>query len=248
MSLAGLTIVRFDPSRLGLWTRPKALVGQVVPSSASEALVATDAEWVLDGTMFNLCDAPPGATEAQRYAASQCARPRFGLYDAARGIDIPSGAPAEGLTIGSYGDGSSFVVDGYTKPDGARVAVQLFPALVRGGNIVASGSVDTTAEWRAALASMNDGTLALAVAPASMLGFASALKAAGVRDAGYTDGGGSARLASASAVHGASENRRVAFWITVNSEGSLLPIAALGAAGAVGAGIFRWLTGRWPWE
>lgn len=241
----GITLLAFDASWLHAWSRPIGH-GRVMPSHASEAL-ATGAAAVVDGPMFAMCDSPAGSTEAQKYAASQCAQSNFGVFDAS-GIDLPSFRPDEGITIGSYGD-AAFAVDGFVKPDGAVVAVQLYPPLVRNGaNIASDVGSNATAEWRAGVALLGNGQVAFAAGAMSMTAFANALIESGATDAGYTDGGGSTRLAHGGSFVGAAENRRVATWIVARPPTNTpAALVGLGLVGGLGVGLYRWLTGSWPW-
>lgn len=246
----GLWLAAFPPAWLGAWARPIGN-GRTTPSTAGEALAATGADAVLDGAMFERCDAHALAgTDAQRYAASQCASLRFGLRDAASGLSIPPRDPHAGMTI-AVANGVASAHDGAAMPDGATFAAQLYPPLVRGGHVVASDAPagNATEEWRAALAIMDDGRCAFAVGAMDMVAFARALRDAGATQAGYTDGGGSARLAMPAAYKGASENRRVAAWLTARApDESAGLLFSAGVVAAVGAAAFRLATGGWPWQ
>lgn len=247
----GLTIAAFPASWLRAWAR--SIGGNhTLPSSADEALVSGDAVACLDSVMFTICDDPAGTTESARYAVSQCASPNYGLHDPETGLSIDAGSPDEGVTIAVV-NGVASAYGGATMPDGATFAAQLYPPLVRNGVVVASNTGDNaTAEWRAALCILNDGRCAFAVAAKDMVSFATALLAAGATECGYSDGGGSARLAVAGGpVYGASENRRVAAWFlarppTAPGDGS----AALAVVGmtALATGAYRYFTGTWPWS
>jgi hypothetical protein len=88
------------------------------------------------------------------------------------------------------------------------------------GSVVTSPDIDYDVVWRAGLAAMADGSMALAVMQSSMDDFARALQGAGAVQAGYTDGGGSAALVTPDGVAGSSEGRRVATWLTVGGAGA----------------------------
>ena len=80
-------------------------------------------------------------------------------------------------------------------------AVQGYPEVVRDGRLEASDRADANVTGRAALCALTDGRVAFAIARCGMADFGRALLAlrldgnATVRDAIYTDGGGSTTLA-----------------------------------------------------
>lgn len=252
------TIVAFPPSWLGAWAQPIGR-GHVLPARASEALAAPGVVAALDGAMFSRCDSggspaeAAGLSEAQRYALSRCAAPRFGLYDARAGLNIAPTSPGEGLTISVDAAGVAHANDGATIPDGAVFAAQLYPPLVSSGHNVASNvGSNATAEWRAGLAILDDGRCAFAVGALDMVGFAEALRLAGAVSCGYSDGGGSARLALADgAVYGAAEDRPVAAWFVARPPSGTdlaTAVVTLGLGGVAATGLWRLLTGSWPWD
>lgn len=227
-----LTAWVFPASSLSAWGK-RAPDGTLVPSRASEALAANPrARAVLDGSMFSLCS-------SGGYARADCADLDYLL----RGEGVSDGGenPTDGLTISVTPAGTARVLPGAAVVDGARVAVQLYPTLVRDGAVIVSNR-DNNADrvWRAALGVMADGRLVFAIMVADMQTFARALIAFGVRDAGYTDGGGSASLAvRGDQRYGASEDRRVASWLLAYDPappaGLPSPFATVAVAAALGA-------------
>ena len=227
----GLTLVAFPPSAFGLYLAPHATQsGHTVPGRAAEALAA-DPRLVaaLDGPMFGLCG-------GGGYPTATCADLDYLHYDPDAGINDPGEDPTKGVTIGADRLlGRALVATGGRVPPGARVAVQLYPALVRQGQIVTSATVNPDHVWRAGLAILADGRLAFATLIGSMDEFARALVAAGAREAGYTDGGGSTRLEIAGeGFVGDRENRRVASFLVVRRPAELTATRiALGSLGVV---------------
>jgi hypothetical protein len=243
----------FPAAWLGAYARPNG-PGALVPARAGDALAATSAAAVLDGAMFDNCDdaSKRRPTEAARYAASRCARPLYGLRDAAAGLDLASAYPARGATLGVDAAGVGFARPGWSAPAGARVAVQGYPALVLDGRNVADNAAghNGDVDWRAGLALLGDGRMLFAVGRIDMEGLGAALVRAGARAAHYTDGGGSARLATAD--HdwtGSAEDRPVATWLLARAPAPSAagPLLALAGASAAGVGLYRWITGGWPW-
>lgn len=207
----GLTAWVFPAKSLSAWAK-RGPDGQLSPSRASEALAANPrAEAVLDGAMFSLC-APGG------YASSTCADLDYllrgeGLFDDGEHL-------ADGGTVSVTPQGTAVVRPGADAVPGARLSVQLYPTLVRDGQVIVSNN-GTNADrvWRAALCVLDDGRLAFAIMQADMQTFARTLIAAlRARHAYYTDGGGSTSLAvRGDARYGHPEDRRVAFWLVANA-------------------------------
>lgn len=159
------------------------------------------------------------------------------LYDRVNGTSVPSRHPDDGMTISVVGN-LPFATDGASVVPGARVAVQGYPTLVVNGRNVASPSVDTSAEWRAGMAIMRDGTLAFAVGQMSMWQFAEEFARAGADEAMYTDGGSSASLWTQAGRYGHPAPRDVPSWLVVR--GSFVPPALLVAAALAGGGYYAW--------
>lgn len=183
--------------------------GQVTPLTAAEARARRPgAAAVIDGPMFEKC-----AGEPDSYARYQCAQLDYRLLDRAAGIDVPGRYPTRGMTL-SIVDGRPVVLDGSNTPPGAGFAVQLYPPLVRGSRNVATAALNRSQVYRAGIGVLPDGSIVLAEGSMSMYQFAETLRALGVVDAGYTDGGGSARIELQDGERaGSSENRRVASFI-----------------------------------
>lgn len=234
--VGSLSLLRFDPSRLDVFS-PSLGGNRSKPTTAQEAL-ASGAVAVLDGPMFSRCDsAGLSGTDAERYAQSQCSRVEYALLGSE--VSVASLYPSNGATF-SVVEGRAVVLPDAQVAEGARVAVQGYPWIVREGRNVASQERDTDRTWRAALVLLDSGELAFAIMQASMYAFAAALVAAGAREAVYTDGGGSGRLETADGQRvGSNENRRMGAWLVVRAaEGAvggsggllLLGAALLGAA------------------
>lgn len=146
------------------------------------------------------------------------------------------------MTI-SVVNGEAFVTSGSTIARGADVAVQLYPSLVRNGQNIASRSTDAERTWRAALVMLDKKTLAFAIGQrVSMYEFAEALIAAGARDAGYTDGGGSTSLWSkANATRfGSAENRAVPSWLVAHEVATFPIVPIVAGVGALLAALTAW--------
>lgn len=184
-----------------------------------EAWRSAALEALLDGPMFDLCPGTPSArTQAERYRLASCARLVYGVLDTAARLSIPSQLPTAGLTFARVGE-QLHVARGWNVHPGANLALQCYPALVLEGRVVAS-NVGSNAERneRAAVARMTDGAMAFVVGRTDMIDFATRLVQLGVRDAGYTDGGGSAYVGlHASQLAGSSEHRRVPVWLGVGA-------------------------------
>jgi hypothetical protein len=196
--------------------------------------------------MFSECS-------AGGYAAYTCGDARFLLFDAAAGVRVASGEPSVGVTVAVDPAGRvSWTRGGAGVPPGARAAVQLYPSLLEDGEVTASGAGEgAEVTWRAALGQLNDGRLAFAVMRAAMPAFALALRRAGFRWAGYTDGGGSARVATRAGAWGSSEDRRVPAWLVARAPAPAPPkpsaletLAPALALGVLAYGAARYLYRR----
>jgi hypothetical protein len=234
----GLTIAAFDPSWLRLYAPPYG-PGQTVPTGPSDVLAATGAQAALNGPMF---DGVPSDSNATYDVID------FLHYDPAGGISLPGRNPNEGVTI--WTDGTvAYASPGGQVPSNAVVAIQTYPTLVQGGASMVDTSVPSngTAEWRAAIAILADGRVALAVGAMTMGQLAAALIAAGATDAGYTDGSYSTALATPGGTTGPTPHRAVASWIiAVPPDGSsttptMTTMAIPLVLTAVAVGIF-WAT------
>ncbi len=209
----GVYLLPFDARHFGCWEDARA-PHALRPHTAEETLAANpDAVAVLNGPMFEVTD--PVHTDYQRYLTGKL---DYHLYDS-RGVSDDGGTAtdARGVTLSVTPSGVIAQSGDAVTPD-ATAAVQLYPPLVRGGVAVASAQKNTDVTWRAALALLADGRLAFAVGHMPMAQFAAALVALGAAEAGYTDGGGSARLAVRGKFYGSSENRRVVSWLLVRAQ------------------------------
>lgn len=177
-----------------------------VPHDVSEALRNSGAEAVLDGPMFEKSD------PSKPYSQQTSGTVEYRHYDLSGGINIPTSYPSRGITISVMPDGSTQAGNGSAVPPGARVSVQLYPALVINGAV--QHVTDNGAASRAALVVLRDGRMAFAAGPSMQLSdFAQALAESGALYAGYTDGGGSTSLASTGFYTGSSEHRKVLTWL-----------------------------------
>lgn len=215
---------------------------RVRPLRASDALTMSTRA-VVNGPMFSKC--VPGDS----YDAQQCERIAYVLR--IDGTRFPGRHPGDGCTLSIVGGVASF---DEPAPVDASIVVQLAPCLVRRGRAIAQASTPSnlSTTWRAGVALLPSGELAFAVSYSPLQQFADALE----RDldasaAGYTDGGGSARLAEHGAAIGSRENRPVASWLAFVDEGSVAVVSrarenssaagtVLLVAGGVGAGILAW--------
>lgn len=234
-----ISILRFAPSALVVHGVPTS--GGFAPSTASEAL-GQDASLaaVLDGPMFEKCG-------EGSYATYRCGEPRFLVKD--DDTYEASDEPGVGGTIWVEEGVAKFMRGAVLVPN-ATVAVQGYPTLVEDGRNVAGTSGNLADHvWRAALVIGRDGQLWFAVGHDTMHGFATSLINAGALHALYTDGGGSARLATRDGFVGSSEDRRVPLWLGVREgvAGGTLGKAALvvvGAAALAGVGYGAWTLAR----
>jgi len=201
--VGNLTFLMFEPSMLSLYV--DSLGGSTAkPHRYTEALATTGADAVMDGPMFH---------EPSSYSTYTSGQLHFRHFDLRTGVNVGSSYPSQGMTISVLPNGSVRVANGDSVDPEARVAIQLYPALVRDGHpvTVQPGTISA----RAALAVMADGRMAFVVSsPMLMTAFVRSLVTAGVMNAGYTDGGGSTSLAdSAGTYAGSSEHRRVLSWL-----------------------------------
>lgn len=202
-----------------------------VPHSASEALQNSGGEAVLDGPMFTKCD-PSGS-----YASQDCGHVVYQHFDLSSGVSFESKRSSVGMTISVMPDGSTVAASGSTAAQGARLSVQLYPKLVVQGQ-PASVADQGVFGYVAALAVMRDGRMAFVIGRnMSLPTFARQLADAGAVYAGYTDGGGSASLATLDGYVGSSEHRRVLTWLVAKpSTGSSMLAMLAVAALAIGVG------------
>lgn len=217
----------FEPNQLGLYAIP-AGNGEFSPITASRVLQdVPDAEAVLDGPMFSNCD-PDG----RGYSASTCGNPGYLSRDSRISLNEPSDHGARGGTLSVVANEAAFHPRAEA-PASAHVAIQGYPTLVVRGQPT-QGLVDLDTRWRCALAKMSDGRMAFVCGAMSMPLFAQKLAESGVSDAVYTDGGGSARLATRDGQWaGDSENRPVPLWIVAYRRDSARVQGGMPAAGWV---------------
>lgn len=252
-TVEGLHLLAFDPRDLGLYAAALNADGSVMPTTAADALAASGASVVIDGPKFEICSGQPaGSNQVERYRLSGCDKLSYLHHDPAHGLTF-AGASAtlhRGAVLAVMNDGSVQFVAASDRASVAtadvRVAVQGDPVLVVNG--VAQAMVHTDSNdsivWRVAVGVMRDGQLAFALGQATLGAFAQKLVAAGFVNAIYTDGGGSASMLLADGTRiGASENRRVASWLTVGAAGGS-DATPLIVAGLIAAGVLYWATKR----
>jgi hypothetical protein len=226
-----LVLAECPPRTLGLAARPNAARTGGPKITGADALRSTGAAVVLDGPMF--VD-----------SGSSFSRFRFRLLDRGAGLDVASVDPTAGYTL-SVVDGVASVAEGARVADGATFAVQCYPTLAKDGERASIADTDSNRSrvWRAAVALMPSGLVALVVGVASLRSFAAALAALGVRWAGYTDGGSSTDLRTRLGPRwGYPGAPRVPAWIVargplegVSGGGSgLAAVLALGGLAALG--------------
>lgn len=193
----GITAYLFPPSRLGIFAVPE---GSNLRRAHGFAALSTGAAAVLDGSMYS-------------DIGSGLARPRFLMHDPARGVSVATRSPRDGMTI-SVLNGVAYARSNAEAVEGASVAVQLYPELVRSGRNVASTTNDTSTVWRAGLGIYRDGRLGFAVGLMPMFRFASGMRDMGFVDAGYTDGGDSTLLLTRDEGSvGDPDHRAVSSWL-----------------------------------
>lgn len=179
-----LVLAECPPRTLGIAARPNAANTGGPKITGAEALTVARASVALDGPMFS--------DTGQSFS-----RFRFRLLDRGAGLDVPSRDPRAGYTLSVVGNVAS-VAEGSTVAEGATFAVQCYPTLAKDGERAALADTESNNSrvWRAAVALMPTGLVALVVGVATLRAFATALAALGVRWAGYTDGGSSTELRS----------------------------------------------------
>lgn len=193
----GLVLVAFAPSWLALElddTDRDPRTAERLETGAEVFARYPEAVAILDGPMFGLVG---GGTD---YQNARAARLSYRYFDQRRGIDTASSYPERGATLSVGGDGVASWSQGAREVRGAVFAVQGYPELVRAGANVASERNDRDATGRAGFGVLSDGRVFFAAGRSGMREFAAALLAvevggARVRDAVYTDGGGSTVLA-----------------------------------------------------
>lgn len=194
----GITAHFFNPQNLRILVQSSG--SGALRRINSDAARATGAEAILDGSMYS--DIGGGL-----------ARPRFLMIDSANGVNIQSRQSTDGMTISVIGN-VAYPRRGASALQGASVAVQLYPEILRGGQNVTNPARDADTDWRAALGIRHDGMLGFAVGIASMFTFARRLRDLGFVDAGYTDGGDSTFLSNRQGQWaGAHNHRAVASWL-----------------------------------
>lgn len=227
-----LVLAECPPRTLGIAARPNAARTGGPKITGAEALRAVPgASIALDGPMFS----DTGASFS---------RFRFRLLDRGAALDVASVDPTAGYTL-SVVDGVASVAEGARVAEGATFAVQCYPTLAKEG--ARANLADTESNrsrvWRAAVALMPSGLVALVVGVASLRAFAAALASLGVRWAGYTDGGSSTDLRTRLGPRwGYSGAPKVPAWIVargplegVSGGGSgLAAVLALGGLAALG--------------
>lgn len=213
LSVLGLSYVRFPAGQLGVYLdHVGGNPNLAAPHTAAEVLrLCPAAEAVLDGPMFDVAD------NTGSYSKYRVGHINYRLVDAEDGDNVDGGTKTDrkGCTL-SVVNGHVMWTDGDAPVLSARVAIQFYPSLVRAGQIVASASLNKGVVWRAGVGSIGDDVV-FAVSQCSMVEFARRMLGLGCLEAGYTDGGGSARLAVREPgvpSAGSSENRRVPSWLT----------------------------------
>jgi hypothetical protein len=213
----------FDPARFGFEIAPirgtnPPEVYPIAPTAVRDAV----AQFTGPMSDFAPHDAHNAADGDQGYRTSRAYRPLALHWDAGRGINIPSRRPKQGLTFGVAG-GAAVVQDGGQLPQGATIAIQGFPALVRHG--VAQPVDDTTASdreitGRSAIARFRDGRLGVIAGAGSLTGLRDATVRLGAIDAAHLDGGGSYYRRVGDRVAQSGNHRRLASWIVVRADDS----------------------------
>lgn len=223
----GVTFVKLPAgARLGVvLDRVGAAPDEGRPLRAADARrLAPNALAVVDGPMFSKCAGQPS-----NYATYTCGDAEYRMLDRNRGVDIASEHPSRGATLSVHPDGRAEMRGGSEVAPGAEFAVQLYPPLLRRGANVASPGLNRDTTWRVAVGILRDGSVAFALARMPMFEFAAALARVGFVEAGYTDGGGSAAIETATGRRaGSSENRRVPVWIAAFARDGAAPTLPAG--------------------
>jgi len=208
----------FDPSQFGLFALPQQGNG-ATPIKPIDILNASGAVAALNGPMFGVCPGQNLPRGNAQYGVSSCDTLQYFEYDAGQSLNVQGLYASRGITI-SVVNGEATATSGGSFPSDASVAVQLYPALIDNGHIVASQDKDTDRVWRSGLAILSTGQLMFAVGQMSMYDFASSLADLGAIYAGYTDGGGSTAMVASGEFAGSSEGRPVPSWLIVRVPGS----------------------------
>lgn len=240
--VGGLHVAAFHPSQLRVLVQPLG-DNRARPWRAADAMRASGAAAVLDGPMFSVCSGQPSSPNpAQQYAASRCDELLYLHYDATAGLSVPSSLPSAGATLSVDAAGVVTWHRGATPADRARVAIQLNPVLVWDSDVqsTSSGGSNLDRVQRAALVQLEDGRLAFVTGAGTLAGFASSLGSIRVRYAGYTDGGGSTRLATRERWFGANENRPVPTWLAAVPPPNNLAWWLVSGMAAAGAAWLLW--------
>lgn len=206
----GFHVREVAPCDFGVWIDPTLSRKLERPHTAAEALATIPgAVAVLDGPMFRNAD--PDHPDYARYRVGKL---DYHVLNRALGLEDDAGTATDGrgVTLSVLGN-AAFWAPGDLVVEGADCAVQLYPALVVNGVVVASPGVNRDEVWRAGVGMRATGELLFAVGRGSMHWFAQEIRNAGATEAGYTDGGGSARLQTLDGFFGSTENRRVLSWL-----------------------------------
>jgi hypothetical protein len=211
------TVHRFAPGLLGVYAEPvdASKPERNRPLKASDVMArAPRVGAALNGSMFDYCPGQP-----HDYVRATCDKVEYLTRDKLhRSLDVRSSYAGRGMTI-SVTDGRATAHAGASAPATAPVAIQLYPALVTGGRDVTNPQVDVDRTWRSAMGIDRQGRIVFLVGQGSMTDLAQELIRLGVVDAGYTDGGGSTRLALRGRPEvGHSENRKVPLWIVAEEQ------------------------------
>lgn len=161
------------------------------PATASEFMAQCPWAWAaMDGSMFSVLD-------GRGYETTRAVRLDYSAIDAKTGTSSPGRYPDRGATLTISG-GKARVHDGGNPIDwlGAEVVWQGYPAIVENGVVTATTARNTDRTERAAVAVLDDSTLAFVSGVGTMHGFAQEVAAA-IRPRWliYTDGGQSRALA-----------------------------------------------------
>jgi hypothetical protein len=209
----------FDADRFALGVRPIAgrEPGIVEPIAPADALkLDPRAVAAFNGPQFAFApgDGHRGDDGDQGYRTAKFYRATMLHRDIARGIDIPSSAPDEGITIAVV-NGKAGHLAHANVPDDATVAIQLYPALVFAGKPVdVREYADRTG--RGALLLMPDGRIGVIGGAMGMHALRDLCVAVGAVAAGYLDGGGSwCDEVVGAGVYGGVLHRRVASYVLV---------------------------------
>jgi len=214
------TSYSLDPSRLGIYAEPldRSHPDRMRPLKASEVMGRRkDIRAAINGAMFDYCPTSP-----HNYPQATCYSAVYRLRDKKhRDLDVVGTHPSDGITIAVV-DGRASFATGNTVPAGATIAAQLWPPMLVNGHDVTNQQLNTDRVWRSAMGIDRSGKIVFAITQNSMTGMAAEMLAHGVVNAGYTDGGGSARLAVRGRPEiGHSENRKVGLWFVDEDPPSL---------------------------